>query len=98
MSRTLRVLVWLLIGFGDRLEGVYLVRRRLLDELGLVSRTSAGSIGFEIAAKIKARGLRIGSTEIECAPRLSGSSKVATARNVRQYLAELWRIRQSMRK
>jgi glycosyltransferase involved in cell wall biosynthesis len=98
MSRGLRVLVWLLVGFGDRLEGVYLVRRALLDELDLVARTSAGSIGFEIAAKVKARRLRIGTTEIECAPRLSGVSKVANARSVVAYLGELWRIRRSMRK
>jgi dolichol-phosphate mannosyltransferase len=97
MSRTLRVLMWLLIGLEDRLEGVYLVRRALLEELALVSRTSAGSIGFEIAAKIRARKLRITSTEIECAPRLSGTSKVANARNVTAYLAELWRIRRSMK-
>jgi dolichol-phosphate mannosyltransferase len=97
LSRGLRLIVRALIGFGDRLEGVYLFRRAVLDDLALVSRTSAGSIGFEIAAKMKARGLVIGSTEIECAPRLSGASKVANARNIRQYLGELWRIRQSMR-
>lgn len=97
MSRTLRVIIWALLGFSDRLEGVYLVRRALLEELDLVSRTSAGSIGFEIAAKIRARKLRVASTEIECAPRMSGASKVANARNVTAYLGELWRIRQSMK-
>lgn len=97
MSRTLRVIIWALLGFADRLEGPYLVRRALLDELDLVSRTSAGSIGFEIAAKIRARKRRVASTQIECAPRMSGSSKVANARNVGAYFGELWRIRRSMR-
>ena len=98
MSRSLRALLWLSTGFRDRLEGTYLMRRSMLDELSLVSRTSAGSIGFEIGAKARALGRRIGTTEIACAPRLSGQSKVANARNVTAYLGELWRIRASMKK
>jgi dolichol-phosphate mannosyltransferase len=98
MSRSLRLVLWLAIGLRDRLEGTYLFRRALLDELGLVARTSAGSIGFEIGAKIRARGLRVTSTEIECAPRLSGRSKVANARNVLATLDDVWRIRRSMRR
>lgn len=98
MSRTLRLMLWLATGFRDRLEGTYLMRRAMLDDLDLVARTSAGSIGFEIGAKARARGLSIGSTEIECAPRLSGQSKVANARNVAAYLGEIWRIRQSMKR
>jgi hypothetical protein len=97
MSRSLRVMLWLATGFRDRLEGTYLMRRSMLDQLQLVARTSAGSIGFEIGAKARALGLRIGSAEIACAPRLSGQSKVANARNVTAYLGELWRIRQSMK-
>jgi glycosyltransferase involved in cell wall biosynthesis len=97
MSRTLRLMLFAMTGFRDRLEGTYLFRRALVDELELVARTSAGSIGFEIGAKARRLGKRIGSTEIECAPRLSGRSKVANARNVTAYLGELWRIRQSMR-
>ncbi len=97
MSRTLRVLLWLATGFRDRLEGTYLFRRALLDELHLVARTSAGSIGFEIGAKARAWGKSISSTEIECAPRLSGHSKVVSAGNIAGTLAELWRIRRSLR-
>jgi len=97
MSRGLRVLLWLATGFRDRLEGTYLFRRALLDELHLVAERSAGSIGFEIGAKARAWGKRIGSTEIECAPRLSGASKVANARNIAAYLVEIWNIRRSLR-
>jgi dolichol-phosphate mannosyltransferase len=97
MSRGLRVLLWATTGLRDRLEGVYLFRRAFLDELGLVSDRSAGSIGFEIAVKARRLGKRVGSTEIECAPRLSGHSKVANARNIAQSLGELWRIRRSLR-
>lgn len=96
MSRGLRVLLWAMTGLRDRLEGVYLFRRDFLDELGLVSDRSAGSIGFEIAVKARRLGKRVASTEIECAPRLSGSSKVANARNIMQSLGELWRIRRSL--
>jgi glycosyltransferase involved in cell wall biosynthesis len=96
MSRGLRLLLWATTGLRDRLEGVYLFRRALLDELALVSDRSAGSVGFEIAVKMRRLGKRIASTEIECAPRLSGRSKVANARNVLQSLGELWRIRRSL--
>ena len=97
MSRGLRVMLWATTGLRDRLEGVYLFRRALLDELRLVSDRSAGSIGFEIAVKMRRLGKRVASTEIECAPRMSGQSKVANARNILQSLGELWRIRQSLR-
>jgi glycosyltransferase involved in cell wall biosynthesis len=97
MSRTLRILLRLTIGFRDRLEGTYLFRRALLDELELVARTSAGSIGFEIGAKARALGKRVTSTEIECAPRRSGQSKVVSAGNIVGTLGELLRIRRSLR-
>ncbi len=97
LSRGLRLLLWATTGLRDRLEGVYLFRRALLDELALVSDRSAGSVGFEIAVKMRRLGKRVASTEIECAPRLSGRSKVANARNVLQSLGELWRIRRSLR-
>ena len=96
MSRTVRLLVRLATGFADRIEGPYLFRRDLLPELHLVAKTSAGSIGLEMAAKAVKLKKRIGSTEIECAPRLSGHSKVANLRNIASYLGEIWRIRQSM--
>ena len=96
MSRGLRLLLWAAIGLGDRVEGTYLFRRALLDELKLVSRTSAGSVAFEIAAKCRRSGRAINSVEIECAPRLSGRSKVANARNIAATLGEIWRIRRSM--
>jgi dolichol-phosphate mannosyltransferase len=97
MSRTVRILVQLATGFSDRLEGPYLFKRALLDELNLVCNTSAGSIGLEIAAKTKALGHTTGSVEIECAPRLSGQSKVANLRNIVSYLGEIWRIHLAMR-
>jgi hypothetical protein len=96
LSRGLRLLLRATTGLVDRLEGVYLFRRALLEELDLVAAQSAGAIGFEIAVKARRLGKVIGSTEIECAPRLSGQSKVANARNVAQSFAELWRIRRSL--
>jgi glycosyltransferase involved in cell wall biosynthesis len=96
MSRTLRLMLFAVTGLRDRLEGVYLFRRALLDEMALVSDRSAGSIGFEIAVKMRRLDKRVATTEIECAPRLSGRSKVANARNIVQSLGELWRIRRSV--
>src|SRR5262249_35483106 len=59
LSGGLRLLLRLALGFGDRLEGPYLFRRDLLDAMTLVAQRSAGSIGFEIAAKARAAGRRI---------------------------------------
>ncbi|MBL9040573.1 MAG: glycosyltransferase family 2 protein [Myxococcales bacterium] len=97
MSKTVRLLVRAATGFADRLEGPYLFRRALIDELNLVCTRSAGSIGLEIAAKSRSLGKRIGSTEIECLPRLSGHSKVADLRNIVTYFGEIWRIHRSQR-
>jgi glycosyltransferase involved in cell wall biosynthesis len=97
MSRGLRLMLWAGIGLRDRVEGTYLFKRALIEELGLVSRTSAGSVAFEIAAKCRRLRKRITSTEIECVPRLSGRSKVANARNILATLGEIWRIRHSMK-
>jgi glycosyltransferase involved in cell wall biosynthesis len=96
MSRGLRLMLRLGIGLRDRVEGTYLFRRALLDELSLVAERSPGAIAFEIAAKCRRLQKRITSVEIECAPRLSGRSKVANARNVMITLGEIWRIRRSM--
>jgi len=98
MSRTVRLLVRAATGFDRRLEGPYLFRRVLLEKMTLVSRTSAGSIGLELAAKAQAMGKRFGSVEIECHPRMSGRSKVANLRNIVSYLDEIWRIGWSMRR
>lgn len=95
MSKTVRIMIRLATGFADRLEGPYLFRRALIDELNLVCNRSAGSIGLEIAAKSHSLGKRIGSTEIECVPRLSGRSKVADLRNIVTYLGEIWLIHRS---
>lgn len=97
MSKTLRLMLWAAIGLKQRLEGVYLFERTLIDRFPLVATRSAGSIGFEIAAKTVALGLPIRSIEIECAPRRAGQSKVANARNIVNYLDEIWEIRRSMR-
>lgn len=96
MSKTVRVLMQAATGLRDRIEGPYLFRRQLLDELALVSQTSAGSIGLEIAVKARLYGKRITTTEIECAPRLAGRSKVANLRNIASYFLEIWRIRRSL--
>jgi glycosyltransferase involved in cell wall biosynthesis len=98
LSRGLRLLLFAMTGLTDRLEGVYLFRRALLDQMQLVSERAAGSIGFEIAIKARRLGKRVTSTEIECAPRLSGRSKVANARNILESLGEMWRIRRSLRR
>ena len=100
MSRTARLLVWALIGFHGKLEGIYLFRRDLLSTLDLVSTRSAGIVAFELAAKVQRLGKDgrggIATCVIDCLPRRSGRSKVADARNVATFISELVRIRASL--
>jgi len=100
LSRAARIAMRLAIGFGERFEGIYLFRRAILDEITLVSTRSAGVVAFELAAKIRRRGLPIATTTIECLPRRSGASKVASAgtvgKNAVDFAKELWTIRRSM--
>jgi hypothetical protein len=96
-SRVLRLLLRLALGFHDRLEGPYLIRRALLERMTLVATRSAGSIGFEIAAKARAAGRPIHSIVVDYAPRLRGTSKVGGLRVIAEYFTEMLRIRRSMR-
>lgn len=98
MSKAVRLMMQVATGLRDRIEGPYMFRRALLDQLSLVSQTSAGSIGLEIAVKARAAGKRIATTEIECAPRLAGHSKVANLRNIATYFVEIYRIRRSIQR
>jgi glycosyltransferase involved in cell wall biosynthesis len=98
LSRGARLFLRVAIGFGDRLEGTYLFQRRLLDEIELVSTRSAGIVAYELAAKVRRRGLSMTTTVITCLPRRSGRSKVADARNIADFLVELVRIRASLRR
>jgi hypothetical protein len=97
LSAGLRVLLRLALNLHDRADGPYLFRRELLEQFQLVAQRSAGSIGFEIAAKARAAERPIVTIWIDCLPRISGASKVVRARSIADYLGELWRIRRSMR-
>jgi glycosyltransferase involved in cell wall biosynthesis len=96
LSRGARLFLRVAIGFGDRFEGIYLFRRSLLEEIKLVSTRSAGIVAFELAAKVRRRGLPMATTVITCLPRRSGRSKVADARNIADFLLECVRIRKSL--
>ncbi len=100
ISRAFRLVLRLGIGFGDRLEGTYVFPKALYDRMAIVSTRGAGSIAFEIAAKAKHLGARVASVEVECKPRRAGASKVGEKmlRNTLESLAEVWRIRRSMRR
>ena len=77
-----RLLLFVMLGLRDGIEGIYLFRRALLEEISLVSTRSAGIVAFELAAKVRRLGRPIAHTKIDCLPRRSGRSKVADARNI----------------
>lgn len=100
ISRTFRLVLRLGLGFGERLEGTYVFPKALYDRMAIVSTRGAGSIAFEIAAKARRLGARVSSVEVVCQPRRAGASKVGQhlLRNTIESLAEVWRIRRSMRR
>lgn len=93
MSQTLRLILLSILGLTMKLEGIYLFKKSLLDQIQLTCSGSAGLIGFELIYKAKRKGLKTASVEINCLPRLSGKSKVSNLRTILITFYELLKIR-----
>lgn len=93
MSKTLRLIIFGILGLAVRLEGVYLFKRTVLDQIKLTCSGSAGLIGFELIYKAKQKGFKTASVEIDCLPRLSGKSKVSNLKTMLITFYELLKIR-----
>ena len=97
LSGGLRLFMRLLLGISVKLEGIYLVPRRVIEEVGLDTiKSSTFFFSFELLARAISRGTPSYTVEIEPQARVAGASKVANLRRVwqvaREVMALRWRL------
>tara|TARA_B100001123_G_scaffold444736_1_gene594391 strand:+ start:1863 stop:2579 length:717 start_codon:yes stop_codon:yes gene_type:complete len=81
-------LMKLFLGFDVKIEGIMVMRRSLLDQIGLDRiTTNTGLVNIEIPMRAIKLGCDWRQTVIDTKPRLSGESKVV---NLRTTLLTLW--------
>ena len=95
VSRSLRLLLLCLFGPMPRLEGIYLFKRSLLDRFPLLSDSFV--LNFEFIIRACRAKARFAVVEIECAPRMSGQSKVFSWRKIWFVFKEVLRLRCQLR-
>lgn len=91
-TRGFHAFTTLLVGFNlSGMEGLYVIRRDLLERLALRSNTSL--LNLEIIMQCVSSGCRIACGEIHVRPRLSGQSKMATWRSILKVVSEMVKFR-----
>ncbi len=82
LGATERLLYRVLVGRIPRLEGVFMVRRSVLEATPLKSQGRAWTVLWELLLRAQRRGYRMTNVPIELRPRLHGTSKVNNLRTV----------------
>lgn len=88
-----RVLYRALFGTFPRFQGIFMIRRRLLDEIPLHSDGRGWAIVMELILRAARGGYRLISVATPCRPRQAGESKVMNARTIRANLEQLFALR-----
>lgn len=91
LSKGLRLATWLLAGARVRSEGIYLVRRDVLDALPL--RSDSFFLNLELPIRAKWAGFRLAEACMEARPRLSGSTKVVSPGRIARVVKDLLLLR-----
>lgn len=93
LSLAERVAYRVLLGPMPRFQGVFMLRRRLLDELELRSAGRGWGVVMELVIRAARGPYRIVSNPTSVRPRAKGVSKVQNLRNVTSNLIQLWKLR-----
>ncbi len=97
-----RALYRLLFGPMPRFQGIFMCRRRMLDQLVLTSTGRGWAVVMELVIRAAHGGYRITSVLTNMEPRTNGASKVSNLRtvaaNLRQVLALRRRLGRSWRR
>jgi len=88
-----RVLYRALFGKFPRFQGIFMIRRRLLDEIPLLSDGRGWAIVMELILRAARGNYRLVSVATPCRPRQAGESKVMNARTIRANLEQLVALR-----
>lgn len=94
LSLGLRTLTAVVVGTRARTEGIYLVRREVLAQLGASSHSFL--LNLEIPIRAKRGGYRVKTVFMNVHDRLAGVSKATSARRVVQTFEELFKLRLRM--
>ena len=93
LSRLERALHWMLFGSTPRFQGVFLLRRELLDAYPLRSSGRGWGIIMEMILRTQRGGFRIISVPTELRPRMAGRSKVQNAGTVWSNFLQVLEVR-----
>lgn len=88
-----RILYRLLFGRFPRFQGIFMIRRRLVDEIPLVSEGRGWAIVMELIVRAARGPYRITSVPTECRPRRAGESKVQNTRTIIANLKQVVALR-----
>jgi glycosyltransferase involved in cell wall biosynthesis len=91
LSRGLHAMMRVAIGTSRRIDGVYLVRRAILKEVPLTSRTFF--VNLELPMRLVRGGYDVRSIPVELRPRMSGASKVLGIRPAARVGSEVLKLR-----
>lgn len=94
LSLGLRALTAAVVGTRARTEGIYLVRRSVLEGLGASSHSFL--LNLEIPIRAKRGGFRVKTVYMNVHDRLAGVSKATSYRRIAQTFEELFRLRLRM--
>ncbi len=94
LSLGLRGLTTAIVGTRARTEGIYLVRREVLEKLGASSHSFL--LNLEIPIRAKRGGYRVKTVYMNVHDRLAGVSKATSYKRIAQTFEELFRLRLRM--
>jgi glycosyltransferase involved in cell wall biosynthesis len=96
LSLGLRALTAAVVGTRARTEGIYLVRRAVLEQLG--ARSHSFLLNLEIPIRAKRGGFRVATIYMTVHDRIAGASKATSYARVKQTFVELFKLRVTMEK
>jgi glycosyltransferase involved in cell wall biosynthesis len=94
LSLGLRALTTAIVGTRARTEGIYLVRRAVLERLG--ARSHSFLLNLEIPIRAKRGGYRVETIHMNVHDRIAGASKATSVARIQQTFVELFRLRVQM--
>jgi glycosyltransferase involved in cell wall biosynthesis len=96
LSECERLLYRMLFGSFPRFQGIFMVRRTVLDAVPLVSEGRGWAIVMELILRAQRAGFRVVSAPTTVRPRRAGSSKVRNLRSILVNLRQLLALRRRL--
>ena len=94
LSLGLRALTTVIVGTRARTEGIYMLRRSVLAQLG--ARSHSFLLNLEIPIRAKRGGFKVETIHMNVHERIAGASKATSFGRIRQTFTELFRLRVQM--